>query len=89
VVIGRATHEATGFDKDALNRSMKMSVPTMGPTTDFKQWNMNFMNFLSLKAPYLIPQLAIRESGVWLDEQAPHYAYTLLLYAASDNKCSD
>jgi hypothetical protein len=37
VVIGRAAHEATGFDKDALNRSMKMSVPTMGPTTDFKK----------------------------------------------------
>jgi hypothetical protein len=37
VVIGRAAHEATGFDKDTLNRSMKMSVPTMGPTTDFKQ----------------------------------------------------
>jgi hypothetical protein len=35
VVIGRAAHEATGFDKDALNRSMKMPVPTMGPTTDF------------------------------------------------------
>jgi hypothetical protein len=31
---------------------------------------------------YLIPQLAIRESGVWLDEQAQHYAYTLLLRAA-------
>jgi hypothetical protein len=30
VVIGRAAHEATGFDKDALNRSMTMSVPTMG-----------------------------------------------------------
>ena len=46
VVIGRAAHEATGFDKDALNRSMKMSVPTMGPTTDFKQWKRNFLNFL-------------------------------------------
>jgi hypothetical protein len=68
VVIGRATHEATGFDKDALNRSMKMSVPTMGPTTDFKKWKGNFLNFLPLKAAYLIPKLAIRDSGVWLDE---------------------
>ena len=64
VVIGRAAHEATGFDKDALNRSMKMSVPTMGPTTDFKQWKRNFLNFLSLKAAYLISQPAIRESCV-------------------------
>jgi hypothetical protein len=55
VVIGRAAHEATGFDKDALNRSMKMSVPIMGPTTDFKQWKRNFINFLSIKATYLIP----------------------------------
>jgi hypothetical protein len=68
VVIGRAAHEATDFDKDALNRSMKMSVPTLGPTTDFKQWKRNFMNFLSLKAAYLIPQLAMRESGVYLDD---------------------
>jgi hypothetical protein len=64
VVITRATHEATGFDKDALNRSMKMSVPTMWPTPDFKEWKRNFLNFLSLKAAYLIPQLAIRKSGV-------------------------
>jgi hypothetical protein len=48
---------------------MKMSVPTMGPTTDFKQWKRNFLNVLSLKAAYLIPHLAIRQSGVWLDEQ--------------------
>jgi hypothetical protein len=40
---------------------MQMSVPTMGPNT---QWKRNFLNFLSLKATYLIPQLAIRESGV-------------------------
>jgi hypothetical protein len=37
VFIGRAAHDATGFDKEALNRSMKMSVPTMRPTADFKQ----------------------------------------------------
>jgi spore cortex formation protein SpoVR/YcgB (stage V sporulation) len=61
MVIGRAAHEATGFDKDALNRSM---LPTMGPTTDFKQWKRNFLNFLSIKAAYLIPQLAIRDSAV-------------------------
>jgi hypothetical protein len=89
VVIGRAAHEATGFDKDALNRSMKMSVHAMGPTTDFKQWKRKLMNFLSLKAAHLIPQLAIRESGVWLHEQAQHYAYTLLLHAASANQRVD
>jgi hypothetical protein len=37
-----------------------------------------FLNFFSLKAAYLIPQLAIRKSGAWLDEQTQHYAYTLL-----------
>jgi hypothetical protein len=89
VVIGRAVHEATDFDKDALNRSMKISVPTMGPTTDFKQWKRNFLNFLSIKATYLIPQLAIRDSGVWLDEEAQHYAYTIMLHAASANQRVD
>jgi hypothetical protein len=74
MVVERAAHEATGFDKDALNRSMKMSVPTMGPNSDFKQWRRNFLNFLSLKAAYLIPRLAICESGASLDEQAQHYA---------------
>jgi hypothetical protein len=89
VVIGLAAHEATGFDKDALNRSMKMSVPTMGPTTDFKPWKRNFFNFLFIKAAYLIPQLAIRDSGVWFDEQAQHYAYTLLLHAANAHQRAD
>jgi hypothetical protein len=89
VVISPAAHEATGFDKDALNRSMKMSVFTMGPTRDFKQWKWNFLNFLSIKAAYLIPQLAIRDSGVWLDEQAQHYAYTLLLHVANANQRAD
>jgi hypothetical protein len=72
VVIGRAAHEATGFDKEALNRSMKKSVPIMVPTTDFEQWKRNFLHFLSLKAAYLIPHVAIRESGVWLVERAQH-----------------
>jgi hypothetical protein len=89
VVIGRAALKATGFDNDALNRSMKMSVPTMGPTTDFKQWKRNFLIFLSIKAAYLIPQLAIRDSGVWLHEQAQHYAYTLLLHTTNANQRAD
>jgi hypothetical protein len=89
VVVGRAAHESPGIDKDALNRSMKMSVPTMGPGSDFKQWKRNFLIFLSIKAAYLIPQLAIRESCAWQDEQAQHYAYTLLLHAASANKRYD
>jgi spore cortex formation protein SpoVR/YcgB (stage V sporulation) len=49
---------------------MKMSVPTMGPNSDFKQWKRDLLNFLSIKAAYLIPQLAIRESSAWLDEHA-------------------
>jgi hypothetical protein len=55
----------------------------MGPNTYFKLWKRNFLTFLSLKVAYLIPQLAIRESGVWLDEQAQNYAYALLLHGAS------
>jgi hypothetical protein len=42
----------------------------------------NFLTFLSLKAAYLIPEMAIRESGVWLDEQAQNYDDALMLYAA-------
>jgi hypothetical protein len=47
---------------------VEATVPTMGPNTDFKPWKRNFLTFLSMKATYLIPQLAIREAGVWLDE---------------------
>jgi hypothetical protein len=61
VVIGRAVNEAIGFDKESLNRSTKMTVPTMGPNTDFKPWKRNFLTFMSLKPLFLIPQLAIRE----------------------------
>jgi spore cortex formation protein SpoVR/YcgB (stage V sporulation) len=65
VVIGRAVHEANGFDKESLNRSMKMTVSNMGPTnTNFKQWKRNFLTFMSCKSAYLIPQLAIHEPGV-------------------------
>jgi hypothetical protein len=68
---------------------MKMSVPIMGPIADFKQWKMTFLDFLSIKAAYLIPNMAIRDSGVWLDEQAQHYTYTLRLHAANANQRAD
>jgi hypothetical protein len=55
MVIRRAVHEATGFDKESLNRSMKMIVPTMGPNTYFRLWKRNILPFMSLKAAYLIP----------------------------------
>jgi hypothetical protein len=38
VIIGCVVNETTGFDKESLNRSMKMTVPTMGPNTDFMSW---------------------------------------------------
>jgi hypothetical protein len=88
-VIGRAVNEAVAFDKEALNRSMKMSVSIMEPNTDFKQWKINILTFLSLKDAHLIPQVAIRESGVWLDEAARNYANALLLHPASENKRDD
>jgi hypothetical protein len=89
VAIGFAAHEATSFDKESLNRSMQMIVPTMGLNTDFKQWKRNFLTFMSLKAASLIPQLDIRESRVWLDAVAQTYASALLLHAASENKRGD
>jgi hypothetical protein len=64
VVIGRAVDESTGFDKESMNRSMKMNVLTMRAHTNFKQWKRYFLMLLSLKAAHLIPQLAISESGV-------------------------
>jgi hypothetical protein len=33
VVSGRAAGEIADFDKESINRSMKMDVPLMGPTT--------------------------------------------------------
>jgi hypothetical protein len=61
----------------------------MGPNTYFKQWKRNFHTFMSLKAAYLIPHLAIRESNVWLDEAAHPHAYALLLHVAGENKRAD
>jgi hypothetical protein len=78
VVIGRAVNEATGFDEESLNRSIKMTFPNMGPNIDFKQWKGNFLTFLSLNVAYLIPQLAIRKANVWLDEAAQTYSYAML-----------
>jgi spore cortex formation protein SpoVR/YcgB (stage V sporulation) len=89
VIIGSADNEATGFDKESPNRSMKMTVPTMGPNADFKSWKRNLLTWMSLEAAYLIPQLAIRESGLWLDGASQTYAYAMLLHASSDNKRVD
>jgi hypothetical protein len=51
----------------------------MGSNTNVKPWNMNFLTFISLKFAYLIPQMAILESGVWLDEVVQTYAYALFI----------
>jgi hypothetical protein len=74
VVIGRAVHEATGFDEESMKSSIKITVPTMGPNIDFKQGKGDFLAFLYLKAAYLIPLLAMKEPGVWLDEAPQNYA---------------
>jgi hypothetical protein len=37
VDIGREVNDSTGFDKESMNRSPKIIVPTMGPHTKFKQ----------------------------------------------------
>jgi hypothetical protein len=61
----------------------------MRPNTDFRPWKRNFFTFLTLKAAYLNPQLAIRESGVGLNETAHTYAYALPLHASNENKRAD
>jgi hypothetical protein len=33
VVVGRAAGEAADFDKDSINKSIKMNIPLMGPHT--------------------------------------------------------
>jgi hypothetical protein len=68
---------------------MKMTVSIMGPNTNFKQWKTNFLTFLSIKAAYLIPQLAIKESGVWLDEATQNYPYAMIVHVAIENKRVD
>jgi spore cortex formation protein SpoVR/YcgB (stage V sporulation) len=61
----------------------------MGQNTNFKHWKRNFLTLLPIKAVYLIPQLTIRESGVWMDEQAQNYAYALLLHVVDESKRVD
>jgi hypothetical protein len=46
-----------------------------------------YLPFYESRVPH--PPLAIRESGVWLDEQAQNYAYAVLLHAARENKRAD
>jgi hypothetical protein len=70
VVVNHAASEAGDFDRDAINWSMKLNVPVMGPNQEFRHWKNMFICFLSLKAAYLIPQLALRESGTYHDENA-------------------
>jgi hypothetical protein len=55
IVVGRAVYESDGIDKDSMNCSTKMIAPTMGPHTEFKQGESNFLKLMSLKAACLIP----------------------------------
>jgi hypothetical protein len=86
VIVGRAAGEDADFDIDSINRSMKINVPVMGPHTEFRHRKNRFLAFLSLKAAYLIPKLALRDFGAYLDESARSYSFALLLHAAGDNK---
>jgi hypothetical protein len=89
VVVNGAAGETVDFDMDAINMSMEMNVLVMGPNTEFRHWKNRFLDFLSLKAAYLIPQLALRESGAYLDDNAQSYAFALLRHALGDNKRAD
>jgi hypothetical protein len=89
VVVNRAAGETSDFNRDAIKMSMKMNVLVMGPNTEFRHWKNRFLVFLSLKAAYLIPQLAMRESGAYLDENAQSYAFALLRHAVGDNKLAN
>jgi hypothetical protein len=48
-----------------------------------------FLDFLSMKAAYLILQQALRESGAYLDENAQSYAFALLRHAVGENTRAD
>jgi hypothetical protein len=68
---------------------MRMNVLVMGPITEFRHWKNRFLDFLSLKAAYLIPQHALREYGAYLDENAQSYAFALLHHAVGDSTRAD
>jgi hypothetical protein len=68
---------------------MKMNVPVTGPNTKFRQWKNRFLDFLSLKAAYSIPQLAMRELSAYLDESDQSYLFALLRHVVGDNKRAD
>jgi hypothetical protein len=69
---------------------MKANVPVMSPNTEFSQWNNRFPSFMMLKVADPIPQLAMRDFGVYLDESAHNsYAFALLLHVAGGNKRAD
>jgi hypothetical protein len=86
VVVNRAAGEIADFDRDSINMSMKMNVYVTGPNIEFRHCKNRFLDYMSLRAAYLIPQLAQRESGVYLDERAQSYAFAVLRHGVGDNR---
>jgi hypothetical protein len=87
MVVGRAANdESANFDKGDINMCIKMNFPTMGPTTEFKHSRSHFLSFMSLKAAYLIPHMAVRDSGAYQDKGSHSFAFALMLHAACGNK---
>jgi hypothetical protein len=70
---------------------MKMNVSVMGSNTEFRHRKNRLLDFLSLKAAYLIlqGQVALRESRAYLDESALSYAFALLHHAVGDKRRDD
>jgi hypothetical protein len=87
-VVGRAVFLSNGCDKEAMNRSMKMTVPPWARTCTSSNGKGTFSRF---EAAYMIPQLALRVSGVWLEEVVTNNAFALndMLHVASENKRKD
>jgi hypothetical protein len=68
---------------------MKMSVPTMGPNTDFKQWKEKLPELPLTQGRVPHPRDGHPRIGRLLDEKAQHYAYTVLLHATNAYQRAD
>jgi hypothetical protein len=68
VIVGGAASESTNFDMDSINRSMLMNFHVMCHATEFRHRESRILSLKSPKATYLIPELALRDLGAYLDE---------------------
>jgi hypothetical protein len=82
-IVFNATRSTAGFDRELCVRHYKMDQPRLLADLPFKRWKTDFIAYLRLKYPALIPQLVLHQSGARIDLDAQEFVHAMLAHAVN------